>query len=320
VQRLRIELRHLSYADAAERYGSFRKAAVALGLKQSNLSRRVRDLEEQLGIALFERTNGGVTPTPAGRDFVNGVRRIFDELQIVVDGAKAVGRGEAGYLTIGFYTSLSAGNLRASLVEFGRRFPQVEISTVEGSRRRLFDGVQNGTIDIAIITGEPPPNCSQSMVLWSERIIVALPEDHPLAANEIIYWTDLKRERFLLSERDPGPEIQNILVAKLSSPGDLPDVVRHDVSPENIKSLVGAGRGVSLMCEACMGASYAGVVYREARDGNGSTRIGYRAYWRDGNENPALRNFIRLLEERCPPVANGGGPHAASSRIPDPSP
>jgi len=315
-----IELKHLRYAEVAERCGSFRKAADSLAIKQSNLSRRVRHLEEQLGIALFERTNGGVRPTLAGRNFVNGVRRVLNELQIVVDGAKAVGRGEAGYLTIGFYTSLSAGNLRASLVEFGRRFPQVEISTVEGSRRRLFDGVQNGTIDIAIITGEPPPSCSQSMVLWSERIIVALPEDHPLAANDIIYWTDLKRERFLLSERDPGPEIQDILVAKLSSPGDLPDVVRHDVSPENIKSLVGAGRGVSLMCEACMGATYAGVVYREARDGNGSTRIGYRAYWRDGNDNPALRNFIRLLEERYPPVANGNGPLGGISRTLDPSP
>ena len=315
-----IEIKHLRYAEAAERCGSFRKAADLLALKQSNLSRRIRHLEEQLGVALFERTNGGVRPTAAGRDFVNGVRRVLNDLQIVVDGAKAVGRGEAGYLTIGFYTSLSAGNLRASLVEYGRRFPQVEIKTIEGSRTRLFDGIQNSMIDIAIVTGEPASDCNRAMVLWSERIIVALPEDHPLAANEVIYWTDLKHERFLLSERDPGPEIQDILVAKLSSPGDLPDVVRHDVSPENIKSLVGANRGVSLMCEACMGASYTGVVYREARDGNGSTRIGYRAYWRDGNDNPALRNFIRLLEERYPPVANGNGPRGASSRIPDPSP
>lgn len=235
MQRVRIELKHLRYAEAAERLSSFRKAAEALKLKQSNLSRGIRALEEQLGIALFERTNGGVRPTSAGRDFVNGVRRVLNELQIVVDGAKAVGRGEAGYLTIGFYTSLSAGNLRASLIEYGRRFPQVEISTVEGSRSRLFDGIQNGTIDIAIVTGESASDFSRSMMLWSERIIVALPEDHPLAANEIIYWTDLKRERFLLSERDPGPEIQDILVAKLSSPGDMPDVVRHDVSPENIK-------------------------------------------------------------------------------------
>lgn len=308
-----IELKHLRYAEAAERYGSFRRAAESLALKQSNLSRRIRHLEAALGIALFERTNSGVRPTLAGRDFISGVRRILDELEAVVDGAKAVGRGDAGYLTIGFYTSLSAGNLRASLVEFGRRFPQVEISTIEGSRSRLFDGILTGTVDIAIVTGEPASDCNRSMVLWSERIIVALPEGHPLAANEIIYWTDLKRERFLLSERDPGPEIQDILAAKLSSPGDLPDVVRHDVNPENINSLVGAGHGVSLMCEACVGASYSGVVYREVRDGNGSTRIGYRAYWRDGNDNPALRNFIRLLEERCPPVANETGDRGASS-------
>ena len=76
------------------------------------------------------------------------------------------------------------------------------------------------------------------------------------------------------------------------------------MSRENIKSLVGAGCGVSLMCEACMGASYAGVVYREARDGNGSTRIGYCAYWRGGNDNPALR-ISSLLEERYPLLSNG---------------
>lgn len=82
-----------------------------------------------------------------------------------------MGRGEAGYLTIGFYTSLSAGNLRASLVEYGRRFPQVEISTVEGSRSRLFDRVQNGAVDIAIVTGEPASDCNGSMALWCANIV-----------------------------------------------------------------------------------------------------------------------------------------------------
>lgn len=315
-----IDLKHLRYAEAAERCGSFRKAADLLALKQSNLSRRVRALEDQLGIRLFERTSGGVRATVAGGDFIRGARRILEELQTLVDSANAVGRGDAGHLTIGFYTSLSAGHLRASLVEYAHRFPQIEISAVEGSRSRLCGGIQSGTIDVAIVTGEPVPDCGRSMVLWSERIIVALPADHPLTANEIIYWTDLKHERFLLSERDPGPEIQEILVSKLASPGDLPDVVKHDVSSENIKSLVGAGCGVSLMCEACVGASYAGVVYREARDGNGATRIGYCAYWKDCNDNPALRNFIRLLEERCPPVASGNGSHGGVSRTPDPSP
>lgn len=134
-----IELKHLRYTEVAERCGSFRKAADLLALKQSNLSRRVRHLEEQLGVALFERTNGGVRPTSAGQDFINGVRRVLNELQIVIDGAKAVGRGEAGYLTIGFYTSLSAGNLRASLVEYGRRWRSMVTATEArwGSNRSL---------------------------------------------------------------------------------------------------------------------------------------------------------------------------------------
>lgn len=182
-----IELRHLRYAEAADRHGSFRKEADSLALKQSNLSRRIRHLEEYLGVRLFERTNGGVQTTAAGRDFLVGVRRVLDELQIAIDSAKAAGRGEAGHIAIGFYTSLSAGNLRAKLIEFAQRFPDVEVSTIEGSRARLCGGVRNGTIDVAIVTGEPPLDRGRLMALWSERIFVALPEDHPLAANEIIY-------------------------------------------------------------------------------------------------------------------------------------
>lgn len=74
------------------------------------------------------------------------------------------------------------------------------------------------------------------------------------------------------------------------------------------------------MCEACMGANYAGAVYREAHDGNGSARIGCQAYWRDENDNPAVRNFIRFLDERCTPVANGNGGCGAASRMRGQSP
>ena len=112
-------------------------------------------------------------------------------------------------MTIGFYTSFSAGNLSATLVEYSRRFPQVDISTVEGSRARLFEGIRTAKSTSPSSPASRHSDCNRSMVLWSERIIVALPEDHPLAANEIIYWTDLKRERFLLERArsrpgDPG--------------------------------------------------------------------------------------------------------------------
>lgn len=79
--------------------------------------------------------------------------------------------------------------------------------------------------------------------------------------------------------------------------------LRHDASGENIKSLVGAGFGVSLMCEASIGGKFNGVVYREARDGNGPTSISYAAHWDRDNGNPALGGFVRLLRERFAPLS-----------------
>jgi DNA-binding transcriptional LysR family regulator len=97
-----------------------RNAADSFSARQSNLSRRVQSLEEELGIRLFERTNGGVRPTPAGREFLRGVRRILDELQAVVDGAKAISRGDAGYLGVGFYTSAETALVRVKPVAIMR--------------------------------------------------------------------------------------------------------------------------------------------------------------------------------------------------------
>jgi DNA-binding transcriptional LysR family regulator len=315
-----LELRHLRYAVAAAHYGSFRRAAEALGVKQSSLSRRIRQMEDRLGVAVFERSSSGVRLTDAGTEILRTSRHLVDGLNHMMASAKAAGRGEAGRLAIGFYTSLSAGNLRASLMEHARRFPQVEIRTVEGERASLFMGLEHGRLDVAIVIGEPAVREGGAMALWGERIMVALPESHPLAANEIVYWTDLRGEMFLLSQRDPGPELRDILLAKLASPGVQPKVVEQDVSRETIKSLVGAGFGVSLICEAAIGASYAGVVYRDVQDGNGPSRISYAAYWQRNNDNPALAHFLKLLEERYPSLPTRAAESAGPSRTPDPSP
>jgi DNA-binding transcriptional LysR family regulator len=220
-----------------------------------------------------------------------------------VKSAHSTGRGEAGRLAIGFYTSLSSGNLRATLSDYTQRFPEIEIELIESSRTRLLTALRNGAIDIAIVTGEAPCLNNQAMSLWSERIVAALPEDHRLAASETIYWTDLRGETLLMSRHDPGPEIQDLLLARLVSPEDRPKVVRHDLSRENIKSLVGAGFGVSLVTESGVGANFAGVIYRAARDGTGPVRVDYSANWREDNDNPALASFLKLLRERYPFLA-----------------
>ena len=155
-------------------------------------------MEERIQMIVFERSSGGVRATEAGRDFLHMARSILEQMDILVKGAYSAGRGEAGRLAIGFYTSLSAGNLRATLMDYAQRFPQIDLSMVESSRMRLVTALRNGVIDIAIVTGETPLLDSNAMPLWSERTMVALPEDHRLSANETVYWTDLRTETVLL--------------------------------------------------------------------------------------------------------------------------
>jgi DNA-binding transcriptional LysR family regulator len=136
------------------------------------------------------------------------------------------------------------------------------------------------------------------MPLWSERILLALLEGHPLAGKDVVYWTDLRGETLLLSQHDPSRELEDLLISKLVSREDRPQIARHHVSRSIIKSLIAAGFGLSLVTESDMGARIPGLTYRELRDGAGPSRVGFSAYWRTGNDNPALANFLKLLGER----------------------
>lgn len=108
----------------------------------------------------------------------------------------------------------------------------------------------------------------------------------------------------MLGRRDPGPAIQELIAAKLTSPEDRPKIVSHDISRESVKSLIGADFGIGLTLEASLGANFSGVVHKEVHDGGGLARIGLSASWREDNENPALANFLELLRERYPSPAN----------------
>jgi DNA-binding transcriptional LysR family regulator len=295
-----LELRHLRSAVTAADSGSFRKAAELLRLQQSSLSRSIRQIEDSLGVIIFDRSSGGISPTVAGRSVLRQARTILEECDALLSTARSVQNSETGRLAIGFCTSLSAGNLQDSLLSFRRRLPRVELATVERSRTRLATALRTGVLDILVVTASLPSLECETMRLWSERVLVALPQDHALAARETLYWTDLRDETVLLSHYDPGREFEDLLVSKLVSPEDRPKIQRHDVSRGIIKSLVSMKAGISLVLESDMGASIAGLVYRELRDGSGPSRFDYSAYWRAENENPALRVFLKMLSERYP--------------------
>ncbi|RZN31457.1 LysR family transcriptional regulator [Bradyrhizobium sp. Leo121] len=295
-----IDLQQLRLAVVACDFGSFRRAAEALSIKHNVLSRSISQLEYLVGASLFERSSGGIKPTLTGRAVLRIARLILEQVDMLVDTGRSGGRGDTGHLVIGFYTSMSTGNLRATIAELKKLLPQLELATMERSRSRLMTALRNGTVDIVVSPGRLPSKDIRSQLLWSERILISLPQDHPLAARDTIFWTDLRNEKILLSEYDPGRELEDLLISKLVLPDDRPTVERHDVSRGIIKSLTSMGMGLSLVMESDIGASFAGLVYRELQDGSGPSRVDFHAHWRDDNENPALKRLLNLLAERYP--------------------
>lgn len=289
------QIRHVL---AAADHGSFYKAARALGMEQSTLSRDVAKLERMIGVQIFVRSRAGISTTVAGRDFIRCVRPMLANADRLVAAMRASGQGRAGELVIGHYCSLSAGNLRATILGWSSTHPEVNLDGIEANRSALLAGLDTGEIDIAILAGEAAHDGYRREAFWSERVMVALSSSHPLAEREIVHWTDLRGERFLLPAADPGPEICDMLVGRLSVTGVQPDIRMHRCSRETILSLLGDGLGFTVICEGSAGACYPEVVYRPIHGEQGPMLIGYSGYWRDLNSNPALLRFLRFIKSR----------------------
>ena len=294
----KIDLKLLRCAVAAADHGSFRRAAEALNIEQSTLSRLILQLEHATSTTIFNRSPGGVVASTSGSDFIRMARVVLE--QIDEFGSSAHSPSRKGLLSVGFCTSLSAGGLRSNLLDFHRRFPQFRLSMLERRRSRLSTKLQNGTLDIAISTGKLPAAKYQSHTLWSERVLIALPDDHRLVDRDVVYWTDLRSEILLMSQYDPYWEFEDLVTSKLVSYDDRPKIERHDVSRSILKSLISMKLGLGLMLESDVGVRVPSIVFKELRDGAGATRVEFSAFWRETNENPALAHFLQLLRERYP--------------------
>ncbi|WBX82913.1 LysR family transcriptional regulator [Sphingosinicella microcystinivorans] len=293
-----FDIRQLRYAIAAADHGSFYRAARALDVEQSTLSRAILKLERAIGDSIFNRSRAGVTLTIAGAQFIRSARPMVANADKMVGTMRAAGQGRAGGLMIGHYNSVSAGNLRATMLGWRDAQPDVDLDGVEAARGALFAGLDTGEIDIAILLGDASHDGFRHEPFWSERMIIALPASHPLADRDLLHWTDLRRERFLLTVADPGPEIRDMLLGRLSVSGIQPDIRLHQTSRESILSVLGSGLGLTVICEGGTGARYPDVVYRPVHGEQGPALIEYSGYWRKDNGNPALRRFLAFVRDR----------------------
>jgi DNA-binding transcriptional LysR family regulator len=151
-----IRLAQLRYVVSAADYGRFRKAAEALNVRQSTLSRAIRQLEHATSVNVFNRSASGVIISPSGRNVVQLARTVLEQMRAFDATADVDAKHSRSILSLGFCTSLSMGGLRASIVEFRGSCPHVQLITKERFRDQLSTALRSGVLDI-IITGKLKP-------------------------------------------------------------------------------------------------------------------------------------------------------------------
>ncbi len=295
-----LDLRQLRFAVTAAEKTSFLRAAKHLNVKQSTLSKKVSALEHRLGIVLFERSTRGVVPTDSGKAFLEVARRIVRDVDNLQATAKAVRYGEVGRLMVGFSASLSTGNLRLLLGDVLGGFTDIQLDAMEAGPDRLIANLQARIVDIAIDPGPLEEAGIFKRWLWSERLMVVLPQEHSLLDQETILWTDLRNSVFVMPSDCSGPVISEQIRKRLGGHGFNAQIVTQDTSSETIAAMVPYGKFLTIVPESATGSRRNDTAFREISESTGFAHLDFYAWWRKDNDNPALARFFKLIDERYP--------------------
>jgi len=256
------------------------------------VSARIKALEEDLGIVLFDRNTRGVRLTEAGRHFVDQVNDAMGILDRAIKTAGMQARGEEGELRIGVH-ALAAGCFLDCLLErFHGKHPGVHLHITEGTARSTQVMVRDGRLDVAFMAGTHEIPDLNSRVIWRDRLMVALPLKHPLAELANVEWRQLAEETFLVRRGGTGPQVHDLIVARSAGKWLTPAIQWLDVERSTLMSMIAAGHGVSLFVEDSTVGNTANATFLPVRDE--PETIPFSAVWSPRNRDPALLNLLTL--------------------------
>jgi DNA-binding transcriptional LysR family regulator len=294
-------------------YLSFQKAATTLGVRQSTVSRGVRQLEEELGVSLFERHRAQVRVTNAGAAFLKQAGEALKQLELAVKTASAAGTGSIGRLSVGFLTSMATGFLRDLIQTYRSRHPKIAIQVLERASADNMEAVLKRQLDVALVLGTGQASGCESLRLWSERLFVVLPEDHALSARKELAWTELRNEQWIVRQ-SVNPQLLERITTRLTDTRNNPSVQRLDVGRETLMNLVSVGFGISLTSEAAIATPFPKVVFRPIAGDD--ELLHFNAVWLPHNDNPALRRFLALARAMASERRRAAADRSDGPRIP----
>jgi LysR family transcriptional regulator, benzoate and cis,cis-muconate-responsive activator of ben and cat genes len=299
-----VELRHLRYFVAVAEMENVSRAALKLHVSQPALSRQIRDLEDEIGFCLLERTAKSVRLTDAGRAFLDNARALLQNADDAVTKARAVASAEPTELHVGYSPTPTAEILPKILRAFQRAMPNVHVRSHDWSNKDILDGIRDGRLQLGLII--PPPKASalhdvRYEELFQERVGVAVAPQHPFARRRAIPITEVAAEPLIGLTREDYPNYYDLLSIIFSTVKQKPRVVEEHDSFSGIISAVEAGTGVTISLDV-LGHTFGNrVKLLHITPEPKPISVGIVAL--KGRLSPVAEKFWQCAKEAAPPAA-----------------
>ena len=293
-----MELRHLRYFLAVAEALNFTKAAALLRVAQPALSRRVQDLEDEIGVDLLKRSPRGVVLTAEGKLFLDKTRHILKLADESVEQVRALARGEEGELHMGYAPAPTVEILPPALAAFQKAFPRVRVLLHDFSEQELIDGLRNGRLELALMPrGAGPQSIGLEFeTLRSYPICVAVAPKHRFARLKTITLEMVAAEPMIGFNRKDYPEYYVGLDRLFEPLGIKPRVVVECDSSSSLITEIETGRGVAIASPVLRHASGKRLLYRPLTGTTEVLSVGIARAIK-GDVTPAGEKFCEILRK-----------------------
>jgi len=251
-----MELRHLRYFVAVAEEENVSKAALKLHVSQPGISRQIRDLEDEIGFPLLERSAKSVRLTAAGKVFLREAREVLQQAEAAVKKARAVAGGATGEINVGYAPSLTVQILPPMLRAFQDQFPQVRVALHDLSSEEMLVKLGEKKLQVAL-TVRPSGKAARGLAfeeLARYATVVAVAPSHPLAKLKAITLKQVAAEPMIGLNRKDYPEFHVEMKKLFAGVGSKPNFTEEHEGGTGVIAAVEAGRGVALVPSslACM--------------------------------------------------------------------
>jgi DNA-binding transcriptional LysR family regulator len=225
--------------------GSFSRAGERIGLSQSAVSHSVKELENEVGVKLMDRTTREVVLTEAGEQLAGRLEHLLEELNSTLLDARSVGHQLSGTVRVAASQTISAHLMPQSIAAAALAFPSIRFVLHDRPQQWVLQSIRQGEVDFGIVIDPVQASDLDCEAVLSEPFLLLCRSDHPLAEKKIVPWQSLQGENLVLQDYASGsrPLIDDALVRQ----GIKPNIVQQIGHPATLFPMVEARIGISVL-------------------------------------------------------------------------